>query len=414
MSASGSPPSAAPQVKRAPVASRARSSPALSPPLASASAGRASQELWSTTRPSYRSRPSSDNSRTQTSVPDTSSSLSQSSDFAPSLSTRLSGISETSSLESASAEFDGDISIAAPLGQEENTDLDSIHSLVIPLSRVPTDTDLTFSEASRELPTLKKPALIDKQKSLSNSSSLEERLQSDLLPSPTISIKLLLNPHQQRIQQYRSQIRKSDERITLTNNIDKPEPGPSISQPRSLQKRGSREYQSLRDYLKPNPARNRRLKHQQVQEQGQVQERQSVRSATTGTRKRNLRSTATTSSNCPPRMATSLEDITSLRLWKGVVAEFLGTLLLTLVGCGSCVNLRGDTNVTSPVVQIALCFGLSVATVVWAIAHVSGGHVNPAVTCAMLATRKISLVKAILFIVFQVRVRQYSICSSMW
>ncbi|CAL1533972.1 unnamed protein product [Lymnaea stagnalis] len=101
------------------------------------------------------------------------------------------------------------------------------------------------------------------------------------------------------------------------------------------------------------------------------------------------------------KTATSMEDISSLRLWKGIVAEFVGTLLLTLVGCGSCVNLRGDDNKTSPVVQIALCFGLSVATIVWAIAHVSGGHINPAVTMAMLAARKISLAKAVFFILFQ-------------
>ncbi|BFZ13348.1 hypothetical protein BsWGS_16387 [Bradybaena similaris] len=99
-------------------------------------------------------------------------------------------------------------------------------------------------------------------------------------------------------------------------------------------------------------------------------------------------------------MVTSLEDITSLRLWKGIVAEFVGTLLLTLVGCGSCIDLRDD-NKTSPIVQVALCFGLSVATVVWAIAHISGGHINPAVTAAMLATRKISLAKAVFFILFQ-------------
>lgn len=104
----------------------------------------------------------------------------------------------------------------------------------------------------------------------------------------------------------------------------------------------------------------------------------------------------------PARMVTSLEDITSLRLWKGIVAEFVGTLLLTLVGCGSCIDLRDD-NKTSPIVQVALCFGLSVATVVWAIAHISGGHINPAVTAAMLATRKISLAKAVFFILFQVR-----------
>ena len=98
-------------------------------------------------------------------------------------------------------------------------------------------------------------------------------------------------------------------------------------------------------------------------------------------------------------MATSLEDITSLRLWKGIAAEFIGVLLLVLVGCGSCVSVVDGQK--SSVVQIALCFGLSVATIVWNIAHVSGGHINPAVTLAMLATRKISLAKAIFFVLFQ-------------
>ncbi|XP_076449871.1 uncharacterized protein LOC143286152 [Babylonia areolata] len=99
------------------------------------------------------------------------------------------------------------------------------------------------------------------------------------------------------------------------------------------------------------------------------------------------------------RMATSLEDITSLRLWKGIIAEFVGVLLLVLVGCGSCLSLEAGGS--SSTVQIALCFGLSVATIVWSIGHVSGGHINPAVTLALLATRKISLAKAIFFVLFQ-------------
>lgn len=99
------------------------------------------------------------------------------------------------------------------------------------------------------------------------------------------------------------------------------------------------------------------------------------------------------------RMQTSLDDIRSLMFWKALFAEFLGTFFLVLVAVGSTVqSWRPDE---LDVVQIALTFGLAVATAVWIIGHISGGHINPAVTAAMLVTRRISLVRAVLYIVVQ-------------
>ena len=52
-------------------------------------------------------------------------------------------------------------------------------------------------------------------------------------------------------------------------------------------------------------------------------------------------------------------------------------------------------------VRIALAFGVTVATMAQSIGHVSGCHINPAVTAGLLVGRKIGLLRALCYIVFQ-------------
>ncbi len=79
-------------------------------------------------------------------------------------------------------------------------------------------------------------------------------------------------------------------------------------------------------------------------------------------------------------------------------AEMLGTAALVLMGCGSAVI--GSANGIG-VVGIAFAFGLTVLVMVYTIGSISGCHINPAITVAMLVSGKIKGKDAIAYIVAQ-------------
>jgi aquaporin Z len=85
-----------------------------------------------------------------------------------------------------------------------------------------------------------------------------------------------------------------------------------------------------------------------------------------------------------------------------LVAEFLGTCWLVLGGCGSAVLAAKFPQVGIGFAGVALAFGLTVVTMAYAIGHISGCHLNPAVTLGLVSAGRVRAVEAPGYILAQV------------
>lgn len=83
---------------------------------------------------------------------------------------------------------------------------------------------------------------------------------------------------------------------------------------------------------------------------------------------------------------------------KKLVCEFIGTAVLVLFGCGSAAIAGG----TLGTLGIALAFGLSIVAMAYVIGNISGCHINPAVSLAMLINKKMTVKEFAGYVVAQV------------
>ncbi|MCG9649434.1 aquaporin Z [Vibrio brasiliensis] len=84
------------------------------------------------------------------------------------------------------------------------------------------------------------------------------------------------------------------------------------------------------------------------------------------------------------------------------IAESFGTFWLVLGGCGSAVLAAGFPDVGIGLLGVSLAFGLTVLTMAFAIGHISGCHLNPAVTIGLWAGGRFEAKQVIPYIVAQV------------
>ena len=112
----------------------------------------------------------------------------------------------------------------------------------------------------------------------------------------------------------------------------------------------------------------------------------------------------------PPAPFFDVEELTKWSLHRAVIAEFVATLLFLYITVATVIGYKhqSDTALSADaacsgvgILGIAWAFGGMIFILVYCTAGISGGHINPAVTFGLLLARKVSLVRAILYIIAQ-------------
>ncbi|KAL7195545.1 hypothetical protein ACSBR1_035720 [Camellia fascicularis] len=111
----------------------------------------------------------------------------------------------------------------------------------------------------------------------------------------------------------------------------------------------------------------------------------------------------------PPTALIDAEELTLWSLYRATIAEFIATLLFLYITVLTVIDYKSQTDATKTtdayggvgILGTAWAFSGMIFVLVYCTAGISGGHINPAVTFGLFLARKVSLVRAILYIVAQ-------------
>ncbi|KAF3433935.1 hypothetical protein FNV43_RR25038 [Rhamnella rubrinervis] len=108
----------------------------------------------------------------------------------------------------------------------------------------------------------------------------------------------------------------------------------------------------------------------------------------------------------PPAPLFDAVELTKWSFYRALIAEFIATLLFLYVTVLTVIGYKSQTDHADPcggvgILGIAWAFGGMIFVLVYCTAGISGGHINPAVTFGLFLARKVSLIRAVLYMVAQ-------------
>lgn len=99
-----------------------------------------------------------------------------------------------------------------------------------------------------------------------------------------------------------------------------------------------------------------------------------------------------------------MSEIKLWSFWRAVLAEFLGTIIFIFVGLSAAVgdptNSDSDPDPDREI-KVAFAFGLAFATLGECVGHISGAHLNPAITLGLVTSCRLSLLRALFYVLAQ-------------
>ncbi|KAG5584365.1 hypothetical protein H5410_044799 [Solanum commersonii] len=107
----------------------------------------------------------------------------------------------------------------------------------------------------------------------------------------------------------------------------------------------------------------------------------------------------------PPAPLIDPEELGKWSFYRAIIAEFIATLLFLYITVLTVIGYKSQSSTDQcggvGILGIAWAFGGMIFVLVYCTAGISGGHINPAVTFGLFLARKVSLVRAIMYIVAQ-------------